>query len=270
MDLSPRCGSKALLAPVLLLVIGALAACADNPPPDHPGRGERAEHRGRGDPGHGSGEGVRREAAVNIFFSPAGKPFRAARGELYVSAVWFAAADANGDGRLTRDEFLKDAEVFFHQLDSDHDGIVDGFELTTYEKVIAPEILQGFRPERESPGAGAPSDSGGGRGGGRHGGGGGGGRHGGSGGRGGEGGGGAAPSIADTKPQGAAWFSYLDVPEPVAAADRELNNRITLKEFLATADERFKLLDVAGRGYLVLDELPKTPVQMMRGGPRGR
>jgi hypothetical protein len=270
MDVSLGPGFRAAWTPGLVLALSLLAACADNPPPDHPGHGDWADRRDHAD--HDRGVGDHGGAAVNIFYSPAGRPYRAGPRDPYPSVIWFASADTDGDGRVTRQEFLKDAEVFFHQLDTDHDGIIDGFELTTYEKVVAPEIVQGFRPARDGGGGGggATGDTGGGgRAGGRHGGGG--GRHGGGqGGQSGGAGGSTSSAAADTKPQGASWFSYLDVPEPVAAADRQLDNRITLKEFLATADERFRLLDVAGRGYLVFDELPKTPVQLMRGGGGGR
>ena len=53
-------------------------------------------------------------------------------------AVWFRGADANGDGKLTRDEFVADAARFFAKLDTNHDGVIDGFELKAYETEVAP------------------------------------------------------------------------------------------------------------------------------------
>jgi len=67
---------------------------------------------------------------------------------------------------------------------------------------------------------------------------------------------------------GAAPYELLAAPEPVAAADAGLTGRITLAEFLAAADRRFDLLDTKHLGYLTLDALPKTPVQL--GAERAR
>jgi hypothetical protein len=65
---------------------------------------------------------------------------------------------------------------------------------------------------------------------------------------------------------GAAPYNLLGEPEPVTAADTELNQRITRTEFLAAADRRFDALDVKGAGRLALADLPKTEAQ---GGGRG-
>jgi hypothetical protein len=68
--------------------------------------------------------------------------------------------------------------------------------------------------------------------------------------------------------QGAAPYGLLGEREPVAAADLDINSRITLKNFRARAAQRFALLDVDGKGYLLLQDLPKTQAQ--QGGRRGR
>jgi len=39
-----------------------------------------------------------------VFLSPMGEPFRAEAGKPYPSAVWFAGADKNHDGYLSRAE----------------------------------------------------------------------------------------------------------------------------------------------------------------------
>ena len=68
---------------------------------------------------------------------------------------------------------------------------------------------------------------------------------------------------ANTEPtQGAALFSLINEPEPVAAADTQFDGRITRAEFTAAADRRFDLLDTKQQGYLTLAALPKTPVQI--------
>jgi EF hand len=233
------------LLPILsgLLVLGA---CAGDGDPN------RYEDVGHGDFRHGGGgdPGPRRQAGLpNLFMSPAGKPYRAGRGEPYPVAVWFAAADTDHDGKLTVEEFRRDAEAFFHELDTSHDGVIDGFEIQAYEQRIAPEIL----PRVEGLAAGEGMDLSLGRE---------------SQGRPTIGSNGAArragdrrPSAGDLTPQGAGLYSLLNEPEPVTAADTQFDSKITLKEFLAAADRRFAALDTKGQGYLTLAGLPKTPVQ---------
>jgi hypothetical protein len=192
----------------------------------------------------GSGGG-----AHNLFISPAGKPYRGRPGEPYPSATWFAEADKDHDGRLSREEFRADAAAFFRQFDTDHDGVVDGFEIAAYEKSL-PEILprvrdlvpgEGMNPNLGGRGPGGRREGGGSR----------------------SGGGGR---------QGAGVFSFLDQPEPVTVADTDFDGRVTLQEAMAAADRRFAILDTNGDGSLTLAELPKTPVQILaeRRAGRGR
>ena len=167
-------------------------------------------------------------------------------------ARWFAQADKNGDGRLDRGEFRADAEAFFRVLDENHDGLIDGFEVSDYEQHIAPEIIGAY-------GSGGGGGRRSGRGGGRRG-----------GPEQGQDGAGSAAVL-----QGAAIFGLLDEPEPVTAADTDLSGRITLAEWMAVTDRRFDLLDTKQLGYLTLADLPKTAAQTMaqsakrrRGGER--
>ncbi len=69
--------------------------------------------------------------------------------------------------------------------------------------------------------------------------------------------------------QGAAPYGLLGEREPVASADLDLNSRITLANFKTKAAQRFVRLDADGKGYLLLQDLPKTPAQQA-GGRRGR
>jgi Ca2+-binding EF-hand superfamily protein len=71
------------------------------------------------------------------FISPMGEPFTADRGGNAL-ADWFAQADRNHDGMLTKDEMQQDAERFFVTLDVNHDGEIDPDEITRYETQIAP------------------------------------------------------------------------------------------------------------------------------------
>ena len=206
---------------------------------------------GRG-PGHGGGR---------LFVSPMGEPFRGPDAMEH----WFKGADANGDGRLSRTECMNDAARFFITLDVNGDGEIDPDETTRYETEIVPETHSG--------GAGFGGGFGGGGGGGHHGG----GRGGGGGGRGGgmhrggggggheEGGasnGGSAPEV----PQGAARFGLLDLPEPVIAADTDMNRGVSRVEFRNAALQRCALLDRDSDGYVAWAELPSRA----GAGERGR
>lgn len=74
------------------------------------------------------------------FFSPMGEPFRPTPGGPSPDTVWFQAADANKDGRLTMPELRQDAARFFMTLDVNHDGEIDPAELERYESEVAPEV----------------------------------------------------------------------------------------------------------------------------------
>jgi hypothetical protein len=226
----------------------AIAACADAQPQ---ARGERPNDAGPRDGGRGGGGRFGR--LPNVFISPAGKPYRARPGEPYPVVQWFAEADANHDGKLTREEMRADADAFFRTLDTNHDGMIDGFEVQTYEQSVAPEILprienlragEGFDPNldlEDQRNTERPGSSGRGR-------------------------GGFQPRQprevkGETGTQGAAVYSLINQPEPVAAADADFDGKITLAEFEAAADRHFEILDTKQQGYLTLAGLPKTPIQ---------
>ncbi len=195
----------------------------------------------------------------SLFISPSGQPFRAVAGQPYPVAVWFAQADKNGDGRIDRAEFRADAEAFFRILDTNHDGVIDPFEMQAYENQVVPEILGAFRvPEggegsvgedpalRNRPGGGArrglfgmgrrPPDD----------------------------------PDADSVASGAAPFELIRDPEPLAAADLALDGHITLAELMTVTNRRFDRLDKKGLGYLTLADLPKTLAQTTGAVPHRR
>ena len=187
------------------------------------------------------------------FISPMGEPFRAHSVTDDTLADWFYRADTNRDGYLTAAEMLGDADRFFAKLDSDHDGEIGPDEIAQYEYDVAPEI-QVMSKTRRAPGQPAAvaiqSDADDGD---------------------------ASPrdearrrrARADQDYygslaiggalQGAARYSLLNLPEPVAAADTDLNRSITLQEFRAAAVERFQLLDKAGQGRITLARLEAMP-----------
>jgi hypothetical protein len=228
----------------LMLLCSALAACAGE---DGAGGGP-----GRlGDGGSPGRDGARpRRPLPNIFISPAGEPFRAGPGAPYPVTEWFARADSDHDGRLTRAEMRADALHFFDRLDENHDGVIDGLELQDYEQKVAPEILPQIVDLRAGEGMdqsltfGDPrnADNRSER---------------------------RGSGLANRQPapaqgvgvQGAAVYSLENTPEPVAAADAQLDGRITRAEFARAVDSRFDLLDKSHSGYLTLAILPKTPLQ---------
>jgi EF hand domain-containing protein len=192
------------------------------------------------------------------FISPMGEPFRAHTPSDDTLADWFYQADRNHDGVLTVDEMVADAERFFAKLDADHDGEIGPEEIANYEYEVAPEIqvMSKTRPVagQRAPAAkkALPNDS----------------------------------ADTDEDPighgnsresqrdrtrevdaslgiggalQGAARYSLLNIPEPVAAADTDFNRSITLEEFRQAAVARFELLDSTHQGRLTLAQLEAVP-----------
>ena len=186
--------------------------------------------------------------AAQLFVSPMGEPFRAPAGQPYPSAAWVAAADRNHDGAIDRAEFLADAARFFRRIDLDHDGKLTPEEVAAYERDVAPEIAvytgrPDMIPTLPRGGGGGIADMLGL----------------------GSSDGGAASGYGG--PMGAGRYAWLNVPEPVAAADADVDRLVSAAEFAAAAGRRFDALDTAGRGALRLAELPKTPAQAAIEGP---
>ncbi|GEM_PF-2625509 len=185
----------------------------------------------------------RRERPVQeIFLSPAGEPFRTLPGQVYPLTAWFSRVDLDHDGRISRAEFRADFEQFFKRLDENHDGVIDSFEIDDYEHKIAPEILSVLEQPDPEAGAGQGNERHGRRDGAKD--------------------GANANAAMRLQMQGAAAYSLLSITEPVAAADANLDGKITLDEFRAAAERRFDLLDAKHLGYLTLDALPRTPAQI--------
>jgi hypothetical protein len=188
---------------------------------------------------------------VRLFISPSGEPFRGEDG----LGSWVRQADADHDGSISLAEFRADALRYFKTLDSNGDGVIDGFELQHYEHDVVPEIaVLNFDA---GPTAGRPA--------GRRGGGSGGRRGGGHGGRGGEGRGGGSAAETPATPQdtrapaagleGAARYGLINEPEPIAAADADLDGKVTLAEWMAVTDRRFAKLDRQKTGRLTRESL---------------
>ncbi len=199
---------------------------------------------------------------TQLFISPCGEPYRGRAGDPYPVALWFKQADLNHDGVIDQAEFRADHAGFFDALDADGNGILDGTEVGFYEHMVAPDVfgaptprfgalskpgragaqlilVQGSVLSHANQGAIPGQES----------------AH------------GPASGLNAQRPrpvqqlEGAAAYGLLGEPEPVTAADTDLDGRITKAEFLAAADRRFKRLDKKGDGKLTLDELPMTASQ---------
>jgi Ca2+-binding EF-hand superfamily protein len=180
------------------------------------------------------------------FISPMGEPFRAHSASDDTLADWFYQADSNRDGILTAAEMQADADRFFAKLDTDRDGEIGPDEIAHYEYEVAPEI-QVMSRTRRAPGQAAPARL-------------------------------PDDPYDDSKKdrrrrddqayaslglggalQGAARYSLLNIPEPVAAADTDFNRGISRQEFRDAALARFQLLDKAHQGRLTLAQLEAMP-----------
>ena len=224
--------ARLALAAILLAAPAVAPTLASAQPPGPPPGG-----------GPPPGEGGDRPRREQIFISPAGEPFRAPLGQPYPVVAWFAQADTNHDGALTREEFTADALAFYARLDADHDGWLDGFEINDYEKKVAPEILG--RLERGDVGVGGqgrpPSNK-----------------------RGADGGrakGAGPPQPYGLGRSGAGLYGLINEVQPVMGQDSDFNRRVERKEVVAAARDRFAILDKDKDGKLPLDTLPQTPLQ---------
>ena len=181
------------------------------------------------------GGGQRRaalEGSYGFFISPNGQPFRF-DGGVAPQARWFAAADADSNGRVTQAEFAADARRFFTAVDADANGLVTSAEVSAWRAREAREleVLLALIP---APGGAEPRRS-------------------------------TRPmwtrdgGFVRTKtregPRRPALVTLLNEREPVLASDADFNRRVTPEEFEAATQDRFRLLDLGGDGALTQEDL---------------
>lgn len=179
---------------------------------------------------------------LQIFVSPAGEPFRVPTGQPYPSAIWFAQADTNHDGRLTEAEVIADFKRFAATLDTNKNGVIEGLEVQAYETDITPEVRSGAllfygnESRYNSNGEKSAMEIG----------------------------------TANSAPMGAGKYGLLNIPEPVAAMDTDLTGRINQREVVEAASYRFGLIDTQEKGYITMETMPHSFAQDHSGVVRGK
>ncbi len=227
---------------VAVLSAAALSACAGP---------------GMGPGGPFGGPGRDRPAPRGLFVSPFGEVFAATPGEPWPVADWFRGADENLDGVVVFDEFAADGRRWFGRLDADRDGRLGQAELWAYEaslREIGGGMGAGPGGEARGPGfrSGAalglapPQTAGRSR----------------------------APRRGPGRPRGPRGYGiiaeagFFNLPQPVKAADVNVDQRVTAEEWTAATQRWFRALDADRDGRLTLASLPKTPLQQRVEGRR--
>ncbi len=137
-----------------------------------------------------------------------------------VMASWLTTADKNGDGLLELDEALADAAALFAEIDANHDHFVTPAELTAYRDKTAPTAYADQIIRQESHSGGVDPNQ----------------KH------------------ETLRPSGDT-FALRGIPDPVMAADANLDFRVTEEELAARVKERFAKLDTNRDGKLDAGEL---------------
>lgn len=249
---------------VCALGLGLVAGCAS---PGGPTGGP-----GSGLPGGPGGPGMM--PMQRLFVSPFGEVFTSEPHEPWAVSDWFITTDENLDGQVNLAEFQAQASRAFARLDTDQSGTLEPFELNAYETRLRAQT--GRRPFQPGGDDAPVAEDGAGGTGGRPPGADGGDRDGPGGGRpgmGGPGGGGPGGGDRAGPPRGrggaggprsygiVAEAGFFNVPQPVKAADVNVDQRVTAQEWAQMVERRFLVLDSDRDGHLTLATLPQTPLQ---------
>lgn len=174
---------------------------------------------------------AQQEQREALFIAPMGQPFR---GETTAAAMqaWFAAADTDQDGRLSRDEFVAQGMLLHPIMDRNQDGLVTAIEAGNLFRATAPEMYAPLPPLRGAQ-ARMPRDPG---------------RM-------------TQPRervSRDDRARGAARFGLLGDIEPVMSCDADMSRWVSAGEFQTCAERRFQLLDANGDGFFEISESPRA------------
>ena len=199
---------------------------------------------GGGPPGRQGGDergpGEHGPRGRRLFVSPSGEPFRGGGG----LEAWFAEADADHDGAVTLAEFQADALRAFRLYDTNGDGVIDGFEIQAYERDRVPDIAELSFGGEDAGGRGGRRRRGGGMGGGPD-----------------EAADGRGHGPLGAGREGAARYSLLNEPEPLLAADEDVDGKVSLAEWTHATARRFAKLDKDHSGRLTLAGLRRAPAR---------
>jgi len=177
-------------------------------------------------------------AKGSVYLSLMGEPFWTNDAGVQPFDQWLKLADEDGDGMISKPEFRSDAQAFFASLDKDGDKVIDADEMADYEQLAPGKTraagggAQSPSSSRRQPTSSAPVEKGqvalvsSGN----------------------------VPSATRIHPGGGP-INFSEVPQPVAMADRNLDRRVTLDEFMDTAGRRFANYDVDQDGRLTQREL---------------
>lgn len=193
-----------------------------------------------------SGAAEAQRPAGPLFVSPMGEPFRGDHVTAPIS-TWFAAADQDGDGRISRAEFVAQALPFFQNtLDANRDGAVTSLESGTIWREQVPELAAArprpvqaqVRPSEQSSGTPDPRAR-------------------------------RQPRNSSERdpPALMAHFALFDIVEPVMSCDTDLSRRVTQAEYEACALRRFALLDTDADGYFAIEDSPRATALLQVGTP---
>ena len=152
-----------------------------------------------------------------LFISPIGEPFVGRTAGEDGLVVWFQQADANHDGMLTAAEMSADADRFFQMLDRTHDGEIDPDDIELYERLVPELRAVTLLSTSTLPGGGV--------------------------------------EVRADSETSAGRLGLLQIPQPVASADRNFNRGVSPQEFRDAAVSRFQLLDSSHSGQLSLSML---------------
>ncbi|MES1198925.1 MAG: EF-hand domain-containing protein [Pseudomonadota bacterium] len=171
-----------------------------------------------------------------LFITPMGEAFRSLDHDVAPIQVWVNTIDVDKDGKLSQQEYLADALLFFERLDTNHDVSLTSAEGTAYWQTRAPEILTGWS---ENPGfegvrhsnanAGNDAQDAARR------------RE-------------RAQAAENRRLRGAALYGLLNNSEPIMTCDTNFDRRISRDEYMQCAALRFTLIDKNHDGFFEVSE----------------